>query len=66
VFVEKGVLIVRLEHAPAKSLELIPVDPDTFQRAIVTMRFQRDKAGKVVALHYRNPMLRNMLFKKIN
>jgi len=39
-----------------------PVDPDTFQRGLQTVRFLRDAAGKVVALELTNPALRRIRF----
>jgi hypothetical protein len=62
----EGGLVVRLEHSPARSLEFKPVDRDAFQASRVTVRFQRDKAGKVVALDYSNPVVRNIRFTRLN
>ena len=59
-------LLVRLEHTPSRSLELKPVDRDTFQIARMTVRFQRDKAGKIVALDYSNPVVRNIKFTRLS
>lgn len=50
-------LVLRLENTPSKSLELKPVDRDTFQIARMTVRFNRDKSGKVVSLNYSNPVV---------
>ncbi|HEX2061272.1 MAG TPA: hypothetical protein VHK90_11065, partial [Thermoanaerobaculia bacterium] len=61
----KDGLTVRLEHAPQKSLEFKPADPDTFQRGAMLVRFVRDKDGKVVALDYSNPLLRNIRFTRL-
>jgi len=58
-------LKMRLEHSPDKALELKPVDPDTFQFSRITVRFCRDETGKVVALEYSNPMLRNIKFTRL-
>jgi hypothetical protein len=58
-------LQVRLEHTPSRSLELKPVDRDTFQIARMFMRFVRDKSGKVVALDYSNPLIRNVKFTRL-
>ena len=58
-------LLVRLEHTPSRSLEFKPVDRDTFQVSRVTVRFQRDKAGKIVALDYSNPLLRSVKFTRL-
>jgi hypothetical protein len=59
-------LAVRLEHTPSKSLELKPVDRDTFQIAGMILRFQRDKAGKIVALDYSNPVIRQVKFLRLS
>jgi Domain of unknown function (DUF3471) len=63
---EADSLAVRLEHTPSRSLEFKPVDRDTFQIGRVTVRFQRDKAGKVVALDYSNPVVRNIRFTRLS
>jgi hypothetical protein len=57
-------LALRLDHAPARSLELKPVVRDTFQFSRMTVRFVRDPAGKVVALAYSNPVLHNVRFPR--
>ena len=59
-------LLARLEHTPSRSLEIKPVDRDTFQIARVTVRFRRDQTGKVVALDYSNPALRNVKFTRLS
>ena len=59
-------LAVRLEHTPSRSLELKPVDRDTFQISRMFMRFIRDKAGRVVALDYSNPVIRNIKFTRLS
>lgn len=59
-------LLARLEHTPSRSLEFKPVAPDTFQISRVTVRFQRDKSGKIVALDYSNPLLRNVKFTRLS
>jgi CubicO group peptidase (beta-lactamase class C family) len=59
-------LQVRLEHTPSRSLDLKPVDRDTFQIARMTVRFQRDKDGKVVSLGYSNPLVRNVKFTRLS
>jgi CubicO group peptidase (beta-lactamase class C family) len=62
----QGVLLVRLEHSPARTLDLTPVHRDTFQRGMVTVRFDRDDTGKVVAFGYSNPMLRSVKFTRLS
>lgn len=58
-------LLLRLEHTPSKSLEIRPVERDTFQISRMTIRFQRDKTGKIVALDYSNPLVRNVRFTRL-
>ena len=57
---------VRLAHRPTTALEFMPVAPDTFQIAMVTLRFHRDAAGRVVALGYSNPVLREVRFIRLS
>lgn len=59
-------LLVRLKHTPSRALEARPVDRDTFQIGRMTLRFQRDKGGKVVALDYSNPVVRNIRFTRLS
>ncbi|HEX7154073.1 MAG TPA: serine hydrolase domain-containing protein [Thermoanaerobaculia bacterium] len=62
----EDMLTIRLENAPDKTLEFRPVDRDTFQRGGMTVRFLRDKDGKVVAFDYSNPVIRNVKFMRLN
>ncbi|WP_190300378.1 serine hydrolase domain-containing protein [Rufibacter hautae] len=57
-------LMGRANDAPAPGFEFKPVSKDTFQLGGITLRFVRDKAGKVVALDYSNPVVRNMRFTR--
>jgi CubicO group peptidase (beta-lactamase class C family) len=61
----KDGLMGRANDAPRASLEFRPVDRDTFQLGGVILRFRRDKAGKVVALDYSNPVVRNINFTRL-
>jgi CubicO group peptidase (beta-lactamase class C family) len=61
-----GGLAVSLEHAPRKSFDLKPVDTDAFQFSRITIRFRRDKNGKVVALDFSNPAIRNVKFTRLD
>jgi CubicO group peptidase (beta-lactamase class C family) len=61
---EEDSLVMRLEHAPARTLSLKPVDRDTFQFSRMMVRFRRDDGGKVVGFDYTNPMLRNVRFTR--
>jgi hypothetical protein len=45
-----------------QSLQFRGVDPDRFQFGPLTVRFQRDASGNVVALDFTNPVLRNIRF----
>ena len=56
---------VRLEIDARRSLELRPVARDTFQRGMMTVRFRRAEDGRVIALEYSNPLLRNVEFVRI-
>jgi CubicO group peptidase (beta-lactamase class C family) len=56
----------RANDAPGALPEFRPVARDTFQLGGVILRFRRDKAGKVVALDYSNPVVRNIKFTRLN
>lgn len=58
--------MVRLNDAARAGLEFAPVDRDTFQRGMLTLRFRRDQTGKVVALDFTNPVLRNIRFTRLS
>ena len=55
-------LMIRLNGAPAEGIEFAPVDTDTFQRGRMTLRFRRNEDGRVAALDYSNPVLRDVPF----
>ncbi len=61
----KGGLVMRLAHSPDKNLEFKPIDPDTFLAGRMVIHFFRDAAGRVVALDYSNPLLRNVKFNRL-
>jgi CubicO group peptidase (beta-lactamase class C family) len=61
----KDGLVMRFDLSPDKALEFRPVDRDAFQFSRVTMRFLRDKDGKVVAFDYSNPLVRNIRFTRV-
>jgi CubicO group peptidase (beta-lactamase class C family) len=63
---EKGGLIFRFYRNPAKALQLKPVDRDTFMVGMMTVRFLRDKDGKVVGYDYSNPVLRNIRYTRLS
>jgi hypothetical protein len=60
-----GNLQVLIEHSPSRSLELKPVDRDIFQIGRMFFHFVRDKSGKVTALDYSNPVVRNIKFTRL-
>jgi CubicO group peptidase (beta-lactamase class C family) len=62
----KNGLTGRANDAPRALPEFMPVDRDTFQLGRVILRFRRDKAGKVVALDYSNPVVRNIKFTRLS
>ncbi|MCA1568147.1 MAG: beta-lactamase family protein [Acidobacteria bacterium] len=62
----KDSLMIRLNDSPAPGFEFRPVYRDTFQLGRVTLRFVRDKAGKVVTLDYSNPLIRNLKFTRLS
>ncbi len=59
-------LMVRPNDGAGAGLEFAPVDRDTFQRGMLTLRFRRDQAGNVVALDFTNPVLRNIRFARLS
>ena len=57
-------LMARINDSPTQKVDLAPVDPDVFQRGMQTLRFRRDKDGRVVAVELTNPALRNIKFTR--
>jgi CubicO group peptidase (beta-lactamase class C family) len=62
----KDGLMVHLEGSSGKGSEIRPVTRDTFQISRVTVRFLRDKDGKVAAFNYSNPLVRNIKFTRLS
>jgi hypothetical protein len=62
----EGGLVVRLEHSPARSLEFRSVDRATFQLGVMTVRFQREQTGKVVAFGYSNALARGVTVTRLS
>jgi hypothetical protein len=60
----KDGLVFHLEGSAGKGSEIRPVYPDTFQISRITVRFLRDKDGKVVGFDYSNPVVRNIRFTR--
>jgi CubicO group peptidase (beta-lactamase class C family) len=63
---EKDGLVMRFYRNPAKALQFKPVDGNTFMLGMMTVRFLQDKAGKVVAFDYSNPVVRNIRFTRLS
>ena len=61
----KGGLMGRLNDSPGDGFEFKPVDRDTFQLGMLTIRFRRDTTGKVVGLDFSNPVLRKVKFTRL-
>jgi CubicO group peptidase (beta-lactamase class C family) len=57
-------LMISINGTPGQNLEFRPVDPDTFQRVNITLRFRRDAAGKIVALDLNNPVFRKVVYTR--
>jgi CubicO group peptidase (beta-lactamase class C family) len=64
VFVTAGKngLDFQFEHMGGRKVPLTPVEPDVFQVSRVTMKFLRDKQGKVEAIDFTNPVASHMKF----
>lgn len=65
MFPGKEGLMGRANDAPGTGFAFSPVNRDTFQLGGITVLFQRDKAGKVVALDYSNPVVRHIKFTRL-
>ena len=62
---EKGGLLMRFYRNPSKAVQLMPVDKDTFMVGMMTVRFLRDKDGKITGYLYSNPVVRNIKFSRL-
>ncbi len=58
-------LMLWVNRTPDKQLEFKPVDRDTFQWGRMTVRFIRDRNGKVNVLAYANPVFTSVHFEKL-
>jgi hypothetical protein len=61
----KGGLMGRINETPGAAVPFAPVDRDTFQLGMLTIRFRRDPTGTVVGLDFSNPVLRNIKFTRV-
>jgi hypothetical protein len=60
-----GGLVLRFERSPDRSLELTPVERDTYMRSMMIVRFRRDAGGRVVGFDYGNPLARDIGFTRL-
>ena len=58
-------LVMRLESAPDRAIELTPVERDTYMQRMMIVRFRRDGSGRVVGFDYGNPVVRNLTFTRL-
>jgi CubicO group peptidase (beta-lactamase class C family) len=62
----KNGLVMRFEISPSVALELNPVERDAFEfGGRMTVRFQRDKSGRVVSFDFNHPDARNIRFTRL-
>jgi hypothetical protein len=58
-------LAMRLEGAPERSMELAPVERDTYMLRMMIVRFRRDASGRVIGFDYGNPVVKNIAFTRL-
>ena len=58
-------LSLRIEHAPQRTVELAPVERDTWNLRGLFVRFQRDASGRVTGLDFSNPVVRHNAFTRL-
>jgi CubicO group peptidase (beta-lactamase class C family) len=58
-------LTMRLEGAPDRTLEIAPVERDTYMFRMMIVRFRRDASGKVTGFDYGNPLVRQIAFTRL-
>jgi CubicO group peptidase (beta-lactamase class C family) len=58
-------LTMRFERAPDRSLELTPVERDTYMMRMMIVRFRRDASGTVTGFDYGNPVVRHIAFTRL-
>ena len=56
---------MRLEAAADRSVELAPVDRDTYMFRMMIVRLRRDASGKVTGFDYGNPVVRGIAFRRV-
>jgi hypothetical protein len=60
-----GTIAMRFESAPGKSMELTPVERDTYMLRMMIVRFRRDASGKVTGFEYSNPVVKGIAFTRL-
>jgi CubicO group peptidase (beta-lactamase class C family) len=60
-----NVIALRFENAPEKSLDLSPVERDTYMARMMIVRFTRDASGKATGFVYSNPVAKGILFTRV-
>ena len=60
-----GTLTLRSESSPDRSLELAPVERDTYMMRMMIVRFRRDAAGRVTGFDYGNPLVKQIPFARL-
>jgi CubicO group peptidase (beta-lactamase class C family) len=58
-------ITMRIEGASERSMELTPVERDTYMLRMMFVRFRRDAGGKVTGFDYGNPVVRNISFTRL-
>lgn len=58
-------LVMRLEGAPERSMELAPAERDTWMMRMMYVRFRRDASGRVAGFEYGNPVVRGLQFTRL-
>ncbi len=58
-------ITMRIEGASERSMELTPVERDTYMLRMMFVRFRRDVSGKVTGFDYGNPVVRNISFTRL-
>jgi CubicO group peptidase (beta-lactamase class C family) len=58
-------IAMRFERAPDKSVDLTPVERDTYMMRMMIVRFHRDASGKVTGFDYGNPVVKGIAFTRL-
>jgi CubicO group peptidase (beta-lactamase class C family) len=58
-------IAMRFENTPEKSLDLTPVERDTYMMRMMIVRFRRDASGKVTGFVYDNPVVKGIQFARL-